>query len=501
MKQLQQSIRSHVESHYPILYLVTSEEEKGDLLVEGLAGTDERRIYEWNMARGCVCFKTKRPLNDYLDLPSALDNWLDQELDRHFLIVKDAHLALHENPLAVVRLKALANRIIQDENTYGTVFLVSSQPFVPPELEKFITIFDPAPPKGDEIGQIIHEHAAEYGYRLEEGVVRRLAVAFRGMSEYEIGRLLNRGFQRDGAVGADDVELAIDEKRQIVKKSGILEMVSAAEGIDDIGGLEELKKWLNRKAAILADLTSAQRFGVDTPKGVMIVGMPGCGKSLTAKAASTLFGLPLLRLDVGSLMGKYVGESESNMRRALQLADAVSPCVLWVDEVEKAFAGIGGAGAETTSRLFGHFLTWLQEKTKPAFVVATANDIASLPPELLRKGRFDEVFYVDFPSKAERAEILDVHLRKRERQQRSIDINQLASDTEGFSGADLESVVKDAIERAFVFGEAELTTEYLRQSVAETVPLGRVMADKVEESRKKFSKMGIKRASPGRSDG
>ena len=501
MKQLQQSIRSHVESHYPILYVVTSEEEKGDLLVDALARNDERKIYEWNMARGCVCFKTKRPLADYMDLPTALDNWLDQELHRHFLIVKDAHLALHESPLAVARLKALANRIIQDENTYATVFLVSSQPFVPPELEKFITIFDPPPPEGDEIERILHEHAAAYVYPLEEEVTRKLVVAFRGMGEYEIGRLLNRGFQRDGTVGSDDVELAIGEKKQIVKKSGILEMVPSAEGIDDIGGLEELKTWLKRRAAILADLTRAQDFGVDTPKGVMIVGMPGCGKSLTAKAASTLFGLPLLRLDVGALMGKYVGESESNMRRALRLAEAVSPCVLWVDEVEKAFAGIGGAGAETTSRLFGHFLTWMQEKTKPVFVVATANDIANLPPELLRKGRFDEIFYVDFPSEAERAEILHVHLRKRKREEHSIDINGLASEADGFSGADLESVVKDAIERAFVAGEPKLTTEYLRESVTETVPLGKVMADKVKESRKKFSEMGIKRASTDRSGG
>ena len=283
MKNLQQSIRSYVKSHYPILYVVTSEEDRGDLLIDSLARTDDRKIYEWNMARGCVCFKKKRPLADYMDLPAALDNWLDQELGGHFLIVKDAHLALHESPLAVVRLKALANRITQDEYTCATVFLVSSQPFVPPELEKFITIFDPPPPEGDEIEHILHEHAAAYGYRLEDEVARKLVVAFRGMGEYEIGLLLNRGFQRDGAVGTDDVELAVEEKRQIVKKSGILEMVSAAEGIDDIGGLEELKTWLKRKAAILADLTRAKDFGVDTPKGVMIVGMPGCGKSLTAE--------------------------------------------------------------------------------------------------------------------------------------------------------------------------------------------------------------------------
>ena len=495
-------MRSYVESHHPLLYLVIFEEEKGDVLIEDLADGGKRKIYEWNMARGCVCFKTKRPLvNYYMDLPGALDNWLDQELDGHFLIVRDAHLALDDNPLAVAKLKALTNKIIQDGNTYATIFLVSSQPFIPPELEKFITIFDPPPPEGDEIRRIINEHATEYGYHLEEGEIRKFVVAFRGMSEYEIGRLLSRGYQRGGAVGADDVELAIDERRQIVKKSGILEMMSAAERVDDIGGLEVLKKWLKRKAVILADLTRARYFGVDTPKGVMIVGMPGCGKSLTAKAASTLFGLPLLRLDVGSLMGKYVGESESNMRRALQLADAVSPCVLWVDEVEKAFAGIGGAGAETTSRLFGHFLTWMQEKTKPVFVVATANDIANLPPELLRKGRFDEIFYVDLPSKAERTQILLVHLRKRKKRERDIDTDKLASETDEFSGADLESVVKDAIERAFLADEAELTTDHLLQSVKETEPLAKVMADKVKERRKKFVEMGIKSASTDRSGG
>ena len=496
MPTLMQSIRSCVESYYPILYLLTSEEENGDRLIGDLA--DGRTILEWNMARGCVRFDTKAPvLDSYMDLSSALDNWLDQALDNHFLVVRDAHLALRDNPLAVVRLKALANRIIHDEATTATVFLVSSQPFVPPELDKLITIFDPPLPAEAEIVRIVHDHAAALGEEVDTETAGNLALAFRGLSEYEIRRLLNRGYQQDGSIGAEDIELVLAEKQQIVKKSGILEMVPAAEGMDDIGGLEALKAWLRQKAAVMADLPAARAFGVETPKGAMVVGMPGCGKSLTAKATAALFGLPLLRLDVGSLMGRYVGESETNMRRALKLAEAVSPCVLWVDELEKAFAGIGGSGSgsEITTRLFGYFLTWMQENTKPVFVLATANDVSALPPELLRKGRFDEIFHVDFPDATERTAILKVHLDKRGKRRARIDTGKLASETEGFSGADLEGVVKDAIEQAFVDGKADLTTERLRRSMKNAVPLAEVMGDKVEEYAEKLRRMRIRSAS------
>ena len=240
-------------------------------------------------------------------------------------------------------------------------------------------------------------------------------------------------------------------------------------------------------------------FGVDAPKGIMIVGMPGCGKSLTAKAAAKLFGLPLLRLDVGSLMGKYVGESEGNMRRALKQADAVSPCVLWIDELEKAFVGInsssGNAGSEVASRLFGYFLTWMQEKTSPVFVLATANDISALPPELLRKGRFDEIFYVDFPNETERVAIFDVHLERRKKTSNKIDRKILAAKTDGFSGADIESVVKEAIEKSFVDGKAQLNTDRLLEVIKETQPLSVVMKDKVKEYKDKFNQTKIKPAS------
>ena len=494
-------MHSCVESHYPILYLVTFEEDRGDSLIRKLAGDDRKdKVQEWNMARGFVRFDNKAPmLTDNKDLSAALDNWLDQELDNHFLIVRDAHLALRDNPLAVARLKALANRIIHEDSVTATVFLVSSQRYVPPELEQFITVFEQPPPEEDEIKRIVRDYGAEYGLSVDEEVISKLVLAFRGLSKYQIRLLLKRGHHQGGDIDIGDIELVIDEKKQIVKKSGILDMVSVTEGMDDIGGLEGLKAWLEQKAKIMADLPRARKFGVETPKGAMIVGMPGCGKSLTAKATSVEFGLPLLRLDIGSLMGRYVGDSEGNMRRALALAETVSPCVLWVDELEKAFAGIGGGstggGTDITRRLFGYFLTWMQENTKPVFVLTTANNDSVLPPELLRKGRFDEIFYVDFPDEDERAAILKVHLKKRKKDDPRIDVKQLARQTEDFSGADLEGVVKDAIENAFLEGESELDTGHLHRSMEKNKSHAMMMKGKAEEYRERFKKMGIRNAS------
>ena len=492
-----ENVRSHVQAHYPILYFETFEEKTADSLIGELA--EGRKILEWNMARGHVHFHNKQPMgSNYTDLQTALDNWLDQPLDGHFLVIRDAHLALRDKPLAIARLRALVDRIVRDDNVVATVFLVSSQRLVPPELERFITVFDEELPDAREIGEIVQRYCEDYELDVDADVASKLVLAFRGLSRYQITLLLNRGFQEDGRVDISDIELVIDEKKQIVKKSGILEMVSVTEGMDDIGGLGALKAWLEQKAKIMADLPRAWYFRVETPKGAMIVGMPGCGKSLTAKATATRLGLPLLRLDIGSLMGEYVGNSEANMRRALALAETVSPCVLWVDEVEKAFTGVGGgsasSGSEITNRLFGYFLTWMQEKTKPVFVLTTANDISVLPPELLRKGRFDEIFYVDFPKEDERAAILQVHLRKRQKEGSGIDVRHLARETEGFSGADLEGMVKDAIEEAFLEGEAELNARHLSASMEKNRSHALMMQRKAKEYRARLKEMGIRDA-------
>ncbi len=277
----------------------------------------------------------------------------------------------------------------------------------------------------------------------------------------------------------------------------MLEIVSFNETIDDIGGLENLKEWLKKKAKVFSNLDKAIKFGVDIPKGIMIIGMPGCGKSLTAKATASLFEIPLVRLDVGRLLGKYVGESEDNMRKALKLSEAISPCVLWIDEIEKAFAGVGGdgGGSDVTTRLFGQFLTWMQEKENTVFIVATANDISKMPPEFLRKGRFDELFFVDLPNGEERRKILEIHLKKRGKWTKDIDTIALIKETEGFNGADLEAVIKDAIENAFINGQQTVTTTDLQKSIKDTKSISSTLKEKISQIKDTISKIDIKPAS------
>ena len=275
----------------------------------------------------------------------------------------------------------------------------------------------------------------------------------------------------------------------------MLEIVNFKESIDDIGGLEILKDWLTRKANVFQNLDKAIKFGVDVPKGIMIVGMPGCGKSLTAKATASLFEIPLVRLDVGRLLGKYVGESENNMRKALKLSESISPCVLWIDELEKAFAGVGSESGDVTTRLFGQFLTWMQEKENTVFIVATANDISKIPPEFLRKGRFDELFFVDLPNVEERRKIIEIHLKKRKKWNKGIDSIALIQKTEGFNGADLEAVVKEAIEDAFIDGKEKITTEALLETIKNTKSISSTMKDKIDKIRETIKKMDIKKAS------
>ena len=462
-------LREHVENLDPILHIVTIDETRFDRLVGELPGGRGRRDpLEWNMAHGHVRFDTKAPMQTLethpVSLSAAIGNWLE-DLDDRFLIIKDAHLALRDDPKAVSRLKALAGAISDpDRNApLATVFLVSSQRCVAPELDHFITIVDLPPPDYEERTGIVKHESGRLaraddrifgeGNRdgvLREGVLDRIISESRGLGEYRIRKLVRQAL-RD----SDLDRLLAEEKKQMVEKSQILEATPATTDMRDIGGLEHLKLWLERKAGVMARLAEAESEGVDRPKGMMIVGMPGCGKSLTAKAAAALFDTPLLRLDVGRLMGKYVGESEENMRRALRLAEEASPCVLWVDEVEKAFAETAGdsaSGGAPGRRMFGHFLTWMQENTEPVFVAATANDIRVLPPEFLRRGRFDGIFWVGLPEKRDRAEILGVHLRKRGKRLDRDEVERLAESADGFSGADIESVVNDAAEEAFLSG-------------------------------------------------
>jgi SpoVK/Ycf46/Vps4 family AAA+-type ATPase len=327
-------------------------------------------------------------------------------------------------------------------------------------------------------------------------LVNELALSLKGFSEFEIIQILNLAYQKSGSIDKKDTQLILEEKEQIIKKSGMIEILNFKEGIDDIGGLDNLKNWLNNKAKIFNNLERALEFGVETPSGMLIVGMPGCGKSLTAKATARLFNVPLLRLDIGKLLGKYVGESEENMRRAIGMAEAVSPCVLWIDEIEKAFAGAGDTGGnEVTTRLFGYFLTWMQEKKSSVFVVATSNDISNLPPEFLRKGRFDEIFFVDFPNDEELKNIIELHLKRRKKWNKNIDTIKLLKETQGYSGADIEAVIKDTIEKAFINESKEIRTKNILDELADTKPMSVSLKDKIESLKITLDKLDVKNAS------
>ena len=347
----------------------------------------------------------------------------------------------------------------------------------------------------DLINAFCDEHNSP---RLDSGFLQELAVNFKGLSEYEIKSILGIALSDDGVIDKSDLDMIFGQKQQLIQKSGILEMVPLKEGLEDIGGLESLKSWLQRKQKIFKDIRKAKQFGVGIPKGVLIAGMPGCGKSLNAKAAAKLFGVPLLRLDMGRLMGKYVGESEANMRKAIVLAEAISPCVLWIDELEKSFAGVGGEGAgnDISTRLFGTFLTWLQEKDSLAFVVATANNIVKLPPELLRKGRFDEIFYVGLPNEAERKKIFSIHIKKRRPNDlKNINVDKLVKLTKGYSGADIEGVVRDGVEEAFAKGKSCLDTEDIILAINNTHSLSEIMKDSLDAISKVYHDRKFKNAS------
>ena len=485
----------YIDAGFPIIYINTFEEDKVDSLIPEISSGKE--VYEWNETNGYIDFETKTPLQEDCSLERMLDQLKTPDLlDRKILIFKDITSYL-DDPRIVSKVKGLARMINQGVD--ATVIIVSSVLVIPKDIEKYVTILEMDYLNTDEIKTIIRGFVKDnLNQQVDENLIEEFALAFKGLTEFEILNLLALSYADDGDLTRKDLRLIFDQKQQMIKKAGILEMIPLKETIDDIGGLENLKAWFIKKAKVYKNMNNAKKYGVDMPKGVLIAGVPGCGKSLNAKAAANLFEVPLLRLDMGRLMGKYVGESEGNLRSAIALAEAISPCVLWIDELEKAFAGIGGSGggAEVTTRLFGNFLTWMQEKESPTFVVATANDITQLPPELLRKGRFDEIFYVGLPNKEEREKIFNIHIKKRRPQDlKNIRVKELVSITEGFSGADIEGVVKDAIESAFAEDKVSIQTADVIDAIKDTHSLSEIMKEALEKMTKEYENRKFKSAS------
>lgn len=498
MSSIGDKLVQYCDAYYPIVYIDTYEDAKTDSIIAE-AFKRGYNVEEWNGATGHCDSKNK---NSFFDKPKPLEDTLrdllvQRKLNKKILVLKDIS-EYFKQPNIVALLKQIAYKISTGCFESSMIIIVSPVVVIPSELEKYITVINQEYLEYNDITRLINDFIAEQGAKpVSSELIEQVAVALKGLTEFEINNILALAYSTNGDLTKKDLQFVYEQKQQMVMKSGILEMIPVKESVNDIGGLENLKAWLKRKGMVFNDINKAKSFGVDMPKGILIAGVPGCGKSLTAKVTASIFEVPLLRLDMGRLMGKYVGESESNMRKAIALADAISPCILWIDELEKAFAGISGNGGnEVTTRLFGTFLTWMQEKTTPTFVLATANNITQLPPELLRKGRFDEIFYVGLPNPAERKKIFEVHIAKRRKADLAgINIQQLVSKTEGFSGADIEGVVRDGIENAFCNGSECLTTEDILKAISGTTSLSEIMKKDLDNMAEEYKKRRLKNAS------
>ncbi|MHB9335342.1 SUMF1/EgtB/PvdO family nonheme iron enzyme [Fusobacterium polymorphum] len=500
---METNLIKYLRARRPIIWVNSGDYKEIDTIVkEATKDYQDKAIYEYR-AFGAVDFETKVKEEDVTDLYNFLDTLYSEGIKRNvFLLIKNVEEEMKEAK-NIAYIKKIAETRYSSPDYNFTIIIVSETETVPKELEKFTSILDIPNMSKDEIEKYILKFSNDNNIKVDEKDIGEVAISLKGLTKLEIDHVLNMIIESKNNISISGRDIIIKEKGQIIKKSSILEIIDFKEKIEDIGGLEGLKEWLKSKAQVFRRLDEAKKFGVDTPKGVLLVGMPGCGKSLAAKASARLFNVPLLRLDIGRLLGKYVGESEHNMRVALKTAESISPCILWIDEIEKAFAGINqdGGASDITKRLFGQFLTWLQEKENTVFVVATANDVTVFPPEFFRKGRFDEIFFIDFPNEEEREKIFKIHLEKRGKLNDKINLKELAEKTMGYCGADIEEVVKMTVETIFNVEDIEneedskLMTQDLLDSIKTIDSLSNILADKIEILKKGYDKFKIKSAS------
>jgi SpoVK/Ycf46/Vps4 family AAA+-type ATPase len=473
-----------VRAKYPILYITSWEERRVEQAVRDVALGLNRQMHTWSVTQGMqpAVRRASGPVKAS-SLPGELEALAQIHESAEFTVflLKDFHPYMKDT--RVVRLlRDLAARL---RGKAQTLILLSPQLTLPTELEKDVTVLEYPLPERDDIETQLTDVITAMGDtpsvdmsltdELRESIVR----SAQGLTADEIESALARSLVEERKLTVDKI---IEEKKQIVRKTGMLEFYPSSSSMKDVGGHDLLKDWLEKRSKSFTD--AARDFGIPYPKGILIIGVQGCGKSLVAKAVSSAYGLPMLKMDVGRIFGSLVGQSEQNMRRAISIAESLSPCILWIDELEKGFAGMNGGVSDsgTTARVFSTFLTWMQEKTKPVFLIATGNNVAQLPPELMRKGRFDEIFFVDLPDTKEREEIFSIHLKKRKRDPKKFKIGELASITDGFSGAEIEQLVVGALNAAF-FQDREVTFKDIKFEADNQVPLSRMMSEDIAELR------------------
>lgn len=487
--EAQQELDVLIRARYPIIYVVTWEEERVEKALRHIATSREKKLFTWTITQGIIKSgaepqKSKSGCGNTSDPLAALDDVIHQ-VEPAIYLFKDFHRFTVDERANLSVIRRLRDVAFHLRDTYKTIVITSPLMQIAPELSKDITLLEFGLPETTEFNQLLDriiddvKENPKVSINLDGLSREKILRAARGLTLKEAENVFAKTLVTDGKIDADDINIVFSEKEQIIKKSGLLEYCDTKEKFNNVAGLENLKSWLNKRAIAFTD--KAKKFGLPSPRGVLLLGVQGCGKSLCAKSVSQLWRLPLLRFDLGRMFSSLVGSSEENVRQAIQIAESVAPVILWIDEIDKALAGStdsAGSDGGTSARVFGTLLTWLSEKTSSVFVIATANDISNLPPELLRKGRLDEIFFIDLPNLSERRDIFKIHITKRGREIKQFDLDKLAEVSEGFNGAEIEESVVSALFDAFS-NQSNLSTEHIIQAVSETVPLSKTMSEEI----------------------
>lgn len=500
MEPVFEKMKDMLNAYYPTFYLHSFEYSRTWAKITSIAKAiisqgSNVNLYQWNCVEG---LKQVIPQERKVKLSEISEDEPDDDIVEPSMVLKYIYNIKDKSSKDIFVLEDF-NAYIDEEDvkfylrqisnkgrfTNTHVIILSAVYKLPLELEKYITVLSTPLPDRKELEKTLRKVESECKITLSVDMRNRMVDAALGMTTMEADLAFCLAAVRNG-LGEDAPSTVSSEKEQIIKKSGILDYFSNNDDLKDVGGMEVLKDWLRKRK--MAYDKNARDFGLQEPKGLLLLGVPGCGKSITAKSIASFWNMPLLRLDIGKVYQGLVGSSEDNIRKAIATAEAVAPCVLWIDEIEKGLNGVQSSGSTdggVTSRIFSTILTWMQEKTDPVFVVATANNINLLPPELLRKGRFDEIFFVDLPNQKERENIFKIHLSKNGQYSEDFPIEEFGSRTEDFNGAEIEECVKEAMFAAYVESpnNPKLQAVHIAQAIDKTVPLSKTMEEQITNLR------------------
>lgn len=497
MKATDLTLNDYIFAGYPGIIYNTSEEERAIEECYEIAKRTERRLFVWSLTKGICEVTKKRGEYVYKTIEEGIapdEDTLKKglELDENgnvIYCILDFHPFI-KSP-AVWRT---AKDVFQEAKGLLISYVFISNMFeIPQELEHEVIVVNNTLPVKENLKELAKELSENFDIRISEEQLDNAADAALGLTMFEAENAFSTSLSKTKKY---DLAIINNVKRQIICKDGLLEYQQSTESLETVGGMHEFTSYAVERFSAYSE--EAQEYGLPYPKGVLLVGIPGCGKSLAAKALSNMWQKPLLKLDLGKLFGSLVGDTEANTRKALQIAESMAPAILWLDEIDKGLSGVGGSGktdSGVTSRMFGTILTWLQEKKVPVYVIATANNISSLPQELMRKGRFDEIFFVDLPNEEERKEILKIQLKKHRRDSENFNVEKLAKISDGYNGAEIEECIVAAMFKAWNDGKRPYTTEDIEAAMEEIKPSSKgIMSSTVNDLREWSSTHGIRNA-------